>query len=145
MSRFLNSTGFLRYGGIVLLVVGVAGLIGLPGQAFWAFTDGEDVAHLGLGAVGVGAGFFLASHSLHRLLTIVVFATAVIFTIVPLFLPSGGAFTAPDRFASPNFLGLANLESPADAALHLVVAAWAGLALWMERRMPAMATATAPR
>jgi hypothetical protein len=103
LNAIFSSTGFLRYGGIILLVVGVAGLVGLPGQSFWALTDGEDIA-------------------------------AIVFTIWPLILPSGGAFTPPDRFANPNFYGLANLESPMDAILHLVVAAYSGLALLMERR-----------
>jgi hypothetical protein len=145
LNALFTSTGFLRFGGIVLLLVGVAGLLGIPGLEAFALTGGENVAHLALGVVGAGAGFFLANQGLHRLLTITVFATAVIFTIVPVVLPSGGAFTAPSTFASPNFFGLANLENPADAVLHLVVAAWAGLVLWMERRAPAMATAPAQR
>ncbi len=68
--------------------------------------------------VGAGAGFFLANASLHRLLTIVVFATALIFTLWGLILPDGGALTN-GAFAKPNFYGLANLESPADGILHL--------------------------
>jgi hypothetical protein len=141
LNALFTSTGFLRYGGIVLLLVGVAGLLGIPGQSFWAFTDGEDIAHLALGIVGVGAGFGLKNVSMHRLLTWVVFVTAVVFTLWGLILPSGGAFTPPDRFANPNFYGLANLENPMDSILHLVVAAWSGLAIWMERRTPATAAA----
>ncbi|MBI2324070.1 MAG: hypothetical protein HYU87_03795 [Chloroflexi bacterium] len=145
MNALLTSAGFLRFGGIVLLLVGVAGLVGIPGQSFWAFTDGEDIAHLALGIVGVGAGFGLKNAGLHRLLTIVVFATAIVFALWGLILPSGGAFTAPDKFATPNFYGLANLESPMDSILHLVVAVWSGLALWMERRAPALAAAPQSR
>ena len=145
MNALFNSTGFLRYGGIVLLLVGIVGVLGVFNNfAFFSLDTGENIAHLALGVVGAGAGFFIASHSLHRLLTIVVFVTAVVFTVWGLILPDGGALTN-GAFAKPNFYGLANLESPADSILHLVVAAWAGLALWMEGRQPAMAAAPAAR
>jgi hypothetical protein len=145
LNALFNSTGFLRYGGIVLLLVGVVGILGVFNSfPFFSLDTGENIAHLALGVVGAGAGFFLASHSIHRLLTIVVFVTAVVFTLWGLILPDGGALTN-GAFAKPNFYGLANLESPADSILHLVVAAWAGLALWMEGKQPAMAAAPATR
>ena len=145
MNALFTSTGFLRYGGIVLLLVGVVGVIGIFNSfTFFSLDNGENVAHLGLGLVGVGAGFGLKNVGLHRLLTIVVFATAAIFTVWGLILPDGGAL-ANGAFAKPNFYGLANLENPADSILHLVVAAWAGLALWMERKQPAIAAAPATR
>ena len=145
MKALFTPTGFLRYGGIVLLLVGVVGLLGVFNSfAFFSLDTGENVAHLALGVVGAGAGFFIANQSLHKLLTIAVFATAAIFTVWGLLLPDGGALTN-GVFAKPNFYGLANLESPADSILHLVVAAWAGLALWMDMKQPAMATAPASR
>jgi hypothetical protein len=127
------------------LLVGVVGIIGLFNSfAFFSLDAGENIAHLALGVVGVGAGFGLKNAGIHRLLTIVVFVTAVVFTLWGLILPDGGALTN-GAFAKPNFYGLANLENPADSVLHLVVAAWAGLALWMERRAPAMAAAPMSR
>lgn len=145
MNALFTSTGFLRYGGIVLLLVAVVGFIGIFNSfEFFSLDTGENVAHLALGIVGAGAGFLVANASLHRLLTIVVFVTAVVFTLWGLILPSGGALSN-GAFANPNFYGLANLENPADTLLHLVVAAWAGAALWMERRQPAMAAAPANR
>jgi hypothetical protein len=145
LNALFTSTGFLRYGGIVLLLVGVVGIIGLFNSfAFFSLDTGENIAHLALGVVGVGAGFGLKNAGIHRLLTIVVFVTAVVFTLWGLILPDGGALTN-GAFAKPNFYGLANLENPADSVLHLVVAAWAGLALWMERRAPAMAAAPMSR
>lgn len=145
MNAIFTSTGFLRYGGIVLLLVAVVGFLGIFNSfEFFSLDSGENVAHLALGIVGAGAGFGLKNAGLHRLLTIVVFATAAIFTLWGLILPSGGALSN-GAFANPNFYGLANLENPADTILHLVVAAWAGLALWMERRAPAMATMASGR
>ena len=141
MNALFTSSGFLRYGGIVLLLVGVVGVLGIFNSlSFFSLDTGENIAHLGLGIVGVGAGFGLKNAGIHRLLTTVVFATAVIFMVWGLILPDGGAL-ANGAFAKPNFYGLANLESPADSILHLVVAAWAGLALYMGMKQPAMAAA----
>ena len=145
LNALFTPTGFLRYGGIVLLLVGVVGVLGVFNSfSFFSLDTGENIAHLALGVVGAGAGFFIASQSIHRLLTIVVFVTAAVFTVWGLFLPDGGALTN-GAFAKPNFYGLANLESPADSILHLVVALWAGLALWMNMKQPAMAAAPATR
>ena len=145
MNALFNSTGFLRYGGIVLLLVGVVGWIGIfNGVNFFSLDYGENIAHTVLGIVGIAVGFGIKNASLHRLLTWVLLITAAFFTIVGLFLPSGGTL-AGSTWSNPNFLGLANLENPADSVLHLVVAAWAALALWMERKQPAMAPAPAAR
>jgi hypothetical protein len=133
LGGFFTSTSFLRYGGIVLLALGVIGLLGLPGQSFFALTTGENVAHLGLGVVGLAAGYAIPNVALHRLLTVVVFATALVFGLWGFVLMAGGAFTPPATFATPNFYGLANLENPADNLLHLFVAAWSGFTLWRER------------
>lgn len=145
MNALFNSTGFLRYGGIILLLVAVLGFIGVfNGFSYFSLDTGENYAHLVLGIVGVAVGFGVANHSLHRILTIALLATAGIFTVWGLLLPDGGALTN-GAFAKPNFFGLANLESPADSILHLVVAVYAGLAVWNENRQPAMVTAAAPR
>ena len=133
MGGFFTSTSFLRYGGIVLLVLGIIGFFGLPGQSFFALTTGENIAHVALGIVGLAAGYGTSNVALHRLLTVVVFATALIFGLWGFVLMAGGVFTPPATFASPNFYGLANLENPADNLLHLFVAVWSGFTLWRER------------
>ncbi len=67
----------------------------------WFYLDtGENVAHIGLGVVGLFFGIYG-------------------------FVVAG----APE----PNTFGLANLESPADNLLHLVVGAWALYAAFMGR------------
>ncbi len=143
MNALFNSTGFLRYGGTVLLLVGIVGVLGIFNNVtFFSLDTGENIAHLALGVVGIGVGFFIPNQGLHRLLTWALLITAAFFTVIGLFLPDGGALK-DGAFAKPNFFGLANLESPADSILHLVVGAWAGLAVWMERKQPAMASATA--
>ncbi len=145
MNALFTSTGFLRYGGAVLLLVGIVGYIGVFNSfSFFSLDAGENLVHTVLGVVGIAVGFGLKNAGLHRLLTVALFATAVVFTIFPVILPDGGALK-DGTFAKPNFYGLSNLESPADAILHLVVGAWAGLALWMERKQPAMAAAPATR
>jgi hypothetical protein len=145
LNALFTSTGFLRYGGVVLLLVGIVGYIGvLNNVAFFTLDAGENIAHTVLGVVGIAVGFGLKNASIHRLLTWVLFATALVFTLWGLILPSGGTLNN-GAWSNPNFYGLANLENPADSVLHLVVAAWAGLALWMERRAPAMATAPTTR
>lgn len=140
MNALFTSTGFLRYGGAVLLLVGIVGFLGIFNSfEFFSLDAGENYAHTVLGIVGLAAGFGMASNTgLHRLLTWVLFVTAVVFTLWGLILPSGGTLSN-GTWSTPNFYGLANLENPADSLLHLVVAAWAGYALWNERRMPMMA------
>jgi hypothetical protein len=143
LNALFSSTGFLRYGGAVLLLVGIVGYIGLfNGVTFFSLDAGENIAHTVLGVVGIGVGFGLKNASLHKLLTWVLFLTALFFTVIGLVLPSGGTLSG-NTWSSPNFLGLANLENPADSVLHLVVAAWAGLAIYMERKQPAVAATPA--
>jgi hypothetical protein len=144
LNALFTSTGFLRYGGAVLLLVGIVGVLGVFNNfPFFSLDTGENYAHLALGIVGLAVGFGINNASLHRLLTMALFVTAAVFMLWGLILPDGGALTN-GAFAKPNFYGLANLESPADSILHLVVAAWAGLALWMERRTPTMAATATP-
>lgn len=114
---FFTSTNFLKFGGLVLVVVGLLGFVGIIGPtssqslfgAFWWFDNYENVVHLLLGIVGLVVAFALPM-SLHKPVTLLVGVLALFFALYNLF--------------SVNFLG-ANLESPADLVLHTVVAAWA--------------------
>ena len=114
---FFTSTNFLKFGGIVLVVVGLAGFIGIIGPTasqsifgdFWWFDNPENWAHLILGIVGLIVAFALPS-SFHKPVTLLVGALALFFALYNLF--------------STSFAG-ANLESPADLVLHLLVGAWA--------------------
>jgi hypothetical protein len=136
-----NSTAFLRYGGGVLLLVGLVGFIGILNNVdFFSLDAGENIAHVGLGIIGLVAGFGLKDARIHRGLTAVVGITALIFGLLGWFLPSGGALLN-GAFAKPNFLGLANLESPSDNLLHLFVAAWAIWAMMGDSKVTAMETA----
>ena len=120
----MNPKQFLLIGGAVLAVVGVVGFLGiigptpdksLFGQTWW-FDNGENVAHLVLGIVALGAAYVLGD-ALQKWLVAAVGVLGVLVAVWG-FLVSGSA--------SPNFYG-ANLENPADTALHLVVGLWA---LW---------------
>lgn len=144
MNALFTPTGFLRYGGIVLLLVAIVGFLGIFNSfSFFSLDTGENYAHLVLGVVGIGVGFGLKNAGLNKLLTLALFATALVFTVWGLLLPDGGALK-DGAFAKPNFYGLANLESPADSILHLVVTLWAGLALYMDMKQPAAAAAPVP-
>jgi len=145
LSTYQNSTMFLRIGGAVLLIVGLVGYIGILNNVdFFSLDAGENLAHTALGIIGLAAGFGLKDRMIHRGLTAVVGITALIFGLLGWFLPSGGALTN-GAFANPNFLGLANLESPSDNLLHLFVAAWAIWAMMGDSKMPVMAPAAAKK
>ncbi len=115
----MNSKQFLMWGGVVLLVVGILGFIGVIGPTpdkslfgdFWWFDNGENWAHTILGVVAIIASMSLEA-GMQKSLTMAVGFLALFFGLY--------------NFFSVSFLG-ANLESPADLILHLVVAAWA---LW---------------
>ena len=115
--KFFTSTNFLKVGGLVLVVVGLAGFMGLIGPtagqsifgSFWWFDNAENWAHLVLGIVGLLVAFVLPV-SLHKPIALLVGVLAVFFALYNLFATS--------------FLG-ANLESPADLVLHTVVGIWA--------------------
>lgn len=130
-----NSTQFLRYGGAVLLLVGIVGYIGvLNNLEFFSLDAGENIAHTVLGIVGLGAGFGLKDAKIHRWLTILVGVTALFFGLYGFILPGGGALK-DGAFATPNVFGLANLENPADQVLHLFVAAWAFVSMRGDAKM----------
>ncbi|MBI2845600.1 MAG: hypothetical protein HYX86_03530 [Chloroflexi bacterium] len=117
---FDNPKGFLVYGGAILLLLGIVGFIvpGLLGELLW-FDNSENVAHTVLGIVGLAAAFYFPM-SYQRLLVGILAVVALFFGIYPWILPAGSY--ANQVF---NFYGLANLESPLDNLVHLVVGIWA--------------------
>lgn len=124
----MNPKQFLMIGGIVLLVLGVLGYV-LPGGQIlgdsWYLTPGENVAHLVLGVVALGASY-MADAKTQKLLTQVVAVVALFFGVWG-FLVGGNP--------APNTFGLANLETPLDHLLHLVVGVWAGYAAGMQKML----------
>lgn len=88
----------------------------------WYFDNGENVAHLVLGVVALGAAF-LASAGMQKMLTMLVALVALFFGLYGFIAGPGPA----------NAFGLANLENPLDNVLHLAIAAWAGYVSWMKK------------
>src|SRR5438876_1926 len=118
--------GFLQVGGAVLVLVAILGFVGIIGPtseasifgATWWFDNAENWAHLVLGVVALIASFTI-SDSLQKGLVLIV---GVVGLAVGLY-----------NFGSTQLLG-ANLESPADLILHLVVGAW-GVFAGMHKNM----------
>jgi hypothetical protein len=110
--------GFLQVGGTVLVAVGILGMIGVIGPtadqsifgSFWWFDNSENIAHLVLGIVGLAAAFIFPAMWQRYL----VMALGVLGLVVGLY----------NIMGEVTVLG-ANLESPADLVLHLVVGVWA--------------------
>ncbi len=127
-SAIFTPRGFLMLGGIVLVLLGVVGLAGVfteeGSPAFW-LDDGENYAHIGLGVVALAALYVPGLNSTlkpyYRWIVLLVGVIALFFAVYGFFL------AGPDV---PNTFGLANLESPADNILHLVVGIWAVMAGW---------------
>lgn len=119
----MNSKQFLQIGGIVLVLLAIAGWAflgegGVGGAFFW--LDGaENWAHLVLGAVAIAAAYLLGEEMQKRL----VYAVGALGVVVALW----------GFFISSNFYG-ANLENPADNVLHLAVGAWALWAAWNTKK-----------
>jgi hypothetical protein len=133
MSTLLSPTTVLRLGGAVLLLLGLIGLTGITNSiAFFNLDSGENIAHVALGIVGLGAGFGTKNADLHRWLVAFI-ALSGLFTGI-----YGFTLAAGDEMHR-NFFGLANLENPADNLLHLVVGLWAAAAAYLNK--PAMAIA----
>jgi hypothetical protein len=115
----MNPKQFLIIGGAVLVLVGVLGFVGVIGPTAdksifgqtWWFDNAENWAHLVLGVVGLAAAFVLPG-SLQKPLVMLLGVVGILVALYNLY--------------STNLLG-ANLESPADLILHLVVGVWA---LW---------------
>lgn len=124
----MNPKQFLQIGGLVLVLVGLLGFFGLIGPTSdasifgdsWWFDNGENWAHLVLGVVALIAAYALKSDSMMKNLVVLVGVLGLFFAVYNLF--------------STTFLG-ANLESPLDLILHLVVGVWA---LWAALRKPSM-------
>ncbi|HEY4479801.1 MAG TPA: hypothetical protein VI981_05645 [Candidatus Paceibacterota bacterium] len=128
----MNSKQFLVIGGIILVVVGILGWINVLGPTAdssifgsgWWFDTAENWAHFVLGIVALVVAFLLPA-STHKPIVIVVGIIAILAALYNL--------------AGTKLLG-ANLESPADLILHLVIGLWALYAALNKRK----ATPTAP-
>jgi hypothetical protein len=118
MRTFLTPKGFLQYGGIILVLLGVLGFLGITGPtpkqsifgSFWWFDNVENIAHTGLGIATLLLVFIVKNENLNRWVTVIVGAVALLIGLYNL----GGEV----------MLAGANLESPADLVLHLLVGVW---------------------
>ena len=120
----MNPKQFLQIGGAILLVLGVVGLLPIftkENTPFFYLDNGENAAHILLGVVAIGAAYVLKDPSYQKWLVAIV-GVFGLFAGVYGFAVGGNA--------DPN-VGFANLESPADDILHLVVGAWALYAAFM--------------
>jgi hypothetical protein len=108
--------------GVILVLLGAAGMFVLGptaemskfGSTFY-LDEAENIAHLVLGAVALGAYFTIKSERLLKALVVLVGIIAAIAT-------AWGLISMGKPF--PN-IGVSNLENPADNVLHGVVALWA--------------------
>ena len=129
MSSIFTPKGFLTYGGVVLLLLGIIGLFALNSAtatpAFW-LDNGENYAHIGLGVIALAIVFVPGLNTMfepyYRWIVILLGIVALFFAVY-------GVIVAGDS-SGKNTFGLANLEFPADDLLHLVVGAWALYAAW---------------
>jgi hypothetical protein len=135
MSSIFTPKGFLTVGGAVLLLLGVIGYLGVFSQSsFPSFylDSGENIAHTFLGIVALAIVFVPGLNTMfapyYRWIVILLGIVALFFAVYGFYV--GGN-------ATPNTFGLANLESPLDDLLHLVVGVWALYAAW--RPQPSMA------
>jgi len=135
-SGIFSPRGFLMAGGIVLLLLGVVGYLGIFTEANYPgfyLDDGENIAHVVLGGVALAALYVPGLNSTlapyYRWIVLLVGVIALFFGIY--------GFVVAGDTSGANTFGLANLESPADNILHLVVGAWAFLAGWKSE--PSMA------
>ena len=115
----MNPKAFLKWGGLVLLVLGVLGFVWPDPQLYPTFylDDAENWAHLILGLVALAAASWMTSRQSQKWLVGLVGLIALYFGVWG-FVVSGGQ--------EPNYAGVANLET-LDNIVHLVVAVWA---LW---------------
>ena len=124
----MNPKQFLMLGGVVLVVLGLAGLTvlgptpdaSLLKDFFWLDST-ENVAHLLFGVVALAAYYGLKDETLTKYLVALVGVVALLAALAG-FMNSG--------VLVPN-VGITNLENPSDNILHLVVAVWAFYAAFM--------------
>lgn len=124
----MNPKQFLMLGGVVLVVLGLAGLTvlgptpdaSLLKDFFWLDST-ENVAHLLFGVVALAAYYGLKDETLTKYLVALVGVVALLAALAG-FMNSGALV--------PN-VGITNLENPSDNILHLVVAVWAFYAAFM--------------
>ncbi|TMD60509.1 MAG: hypothetical protein E6I87_06585 [Chloroflexi bacterium] len=128
MNWLLSPTNVLKLGGAVLLALGLIGVTGITNNiSFFNLDTGENVAHLALGVVGLGAGFGIKNTELHRWLVAFIALSGLATGIYGFLLPAGD-------FMHPNFFGITNLENPADNLLHLIVGIWAAAAAYVNKQ-----------
>ena len=129
--------GFLIVGGAVLLLLGIIGFLGIFTLNVFYLTAGENVAHVGLGAIALAAvyvpGLNDTLRPYYRWIVILVGLIALFFGVYGFIVPAG------NPPATLNTFGLANLEI-LDNLIHLVVAAWAFAASLLSERMTATAS-----
>jgi hypothetical protein len=125
---------FLSAGGSVLLLLGVVGYANVFTEAgspsFW--LDGtENLAHTGVGLVALAAvfvpGINAALTPYYRVIVGLVAVMALFFGIYGFLVPAGSS-------VHPNTFGVANLESPSENLLHLVIGIAAAVAFFVKSR-----------
>ncbi len=123
----MNSKQFLLLGGIILVVLGVAGLTVLGPTVDRSalgpvnyLDNAENVAHLVLGVVALAAYYLLKDAQLQKWLVVLVGVIALLVAALGFM---NGANPAPN-------VGVSNLEM-SDNILHLVVGVWALWAAFM--------------
>jgi len=128
MANVFTPKGFLTYGGVILLVLGILGFVALSdATAYPSFylDNGENVAHTGLGIIALAIVFVPGLNTLfepyYRWIVILLGLVSLFFAVY--------GFSVAGNPA-PNTFGLANLENPFDDVLHLVVGVWALYAAW---------------
>ncbi len=128
----LSVKGFLQWGGIILILLGILGILVPEIDRIVTFWPGENWAHLILGVAALVVRYALPE-GVQKVVVVLVGLLALYVGIA--------GFAVAGRPA-PNYLGV-NLDNPVDNILHLVVGVWALWAAYKkapegEPMMPAM-------